>query len=85
MPALALKNIPQALYERLKAAAEAHHRSLNGEAISCLEQVLKPERVSVQERIDRARRLRARIVGQTPGAEEIGFDRASFSLVFGGL
>ena len=37
-----LKNIPDAVYERLKAAAELHRRSLNSEAIVCLESVLLP-------------------------------------------
>ncbi len=40
---LTLKNIPDEVYERLKVAAAAHHRSLNGEAIVCLETVLLPE------------------------------------------
>lgn len=38
MPAtLTLKNIPDAVYERLKRSAEAHRRSVNSEAIACLE------------------------------------------------
>lgn len=57
---LTLKNIPDEVYERLKAAAAEHHRSLNGEAIVCLETVLLPFRkISPQERIARARALRA--------------------------
>ena len=43
---LTLKNIPDEVYARLKAAAEAHRRSLNSEAIVCLESVLLPERLS---------------------------------------
>ena len=34
---LTLKNIPDAVYTRLKDSADAHRRSLNGEAIFCLE------------------------------------------------
>jgi antitoxin FitA len=56
---LTLKNIPDEVYERLKAAAAAHRRSLNGEAIVCLEKVLLPRKVSVEERIRRAGELRA--------------------------
>ena len=56
---LTLKNIPDEVYERLKAAAEAHRRSLNGEAIVCLESVLLPARVEPAERLARARALRA--------------------------
>jgi plasmid stability protein len=43
---LTLKNIPDDVYKRLKAAAESHRRSLNSEAIVCLETVLLPGRIS---------------------------------------
>ena len=56
---LTLKNIPDALYERLKSAAESHRRSLNSEAIVCLEAVLLPARATPAERLARARELRA--------------------------
>lgn len=36
-PTLTLKNIPDAMYDRLKLAAELHRRSLNSKAIVCLE------------------------------------------------
>ncbi len=56
---LTLKNIPDTVYERLKAAAELHRRSMNSEAIVCLEAVLLPTRVAPTERLARARELRA--------------------------
>ena len=56
---LTLKNIPDDVYKRLKAAAETHRRSLNSEAIVCLEAVLLPGRISPAERIARARAMRA--------------------------
>lgn len=56
---LTLKNIPDAVYERLKLAADAHRRSLNSEAIVCLESVLLPTRLTPAERLARARELRA--------------------------
>ena len=56
---LTLKNIPDEVYERLKASAEMHRRSLNSEAIVCLESVLLPGRIAVSERLARARALRA--------------------------
>lgn len=56
---LTLKNIPDAVYERLKAAAELHRRSLNNEAIVCLEAVLLPNRAAPNDRLTRARELRA--------------------------
>ena len=56
---LTLKNIPDAVYERLKASAQIHRRSLNSEAIVCLESVLIPAGITPGERLDRARELRA--------------------------
>ncbi|MDI3260340.1 MAG: hypothetical protein QJR02_11650 [Sinobacteraceae bacterium] len=56
---LTLKNIPDELYRRLKRSAETHRRSLNREAILCLETVLLPAQVSPAERLARARALRA--------------------------
>jgi plasmid stability protein len=56
---LTLKNIPDAVYEQLKLSAEAHRRSMNSEAIVCLEAVLLPTRVTTAERLARARELRS--------------------------
>lgn len=58
---LTLKNIPDEVYQRLKASAEAHRRSLNSEAIVCLESVLLPGRMDPSERLARARALRAEL------------------------
>lgn len=55
---LTLKNIPDEVYQRLKASAETHRRSLNSEAIVCLESVLMPGRIDPGERLARARALR---------------------------
>jgi len=56
---LTLKSIPTDVYERLKASAEAHRRSLNSEAIVCLETVLLPGKMAPAERLARAQALRA--------------------------
>ena len=56
---LTLKNIPDAVYERLKAFAQANPRSLNSEAIVCLESVLGRTRLTPRERLTRAREHRA--------------------------
>jgi len=56
---LTLKSIPDEIYERLKASAAKHRRSLNSEAIVCLESVLLPGRLDPSERLARARALRA--------------------------
>lgn len=58
---LTLKNIPDDLYVRLKQSAEIHRRSLNSEAIACLESVLQARRVSSAERLLRIRALRAEL------------------------
>lgn len=68
---LTLKNIPDEVYERLKAAAAAHRRSLNSEAIVCLETVLTPARIAPSERLARARRLRAGLGAATFSAHDI--------------
>ena len=62
---LTLKNIPDAVYERLKTAAKMHRRSMNSEAIVCLEAVLIPTKLPPSERIARARELRAALAMQT--------------------
>ena len=56
---LTLKNIPDEIYTRLKDLAATHRRSLNSEAISCLESVLVPHQISPTERLERARELRS--------------------------
>ena len=56
---LTLKNIPDAVYERLKAAAETHRRRMNSQAIVCLEAVLMPTKLAPSERLARERELRA--------------------------
>lgn len=56
---LTLKNIPDEVYERLRMAAELHRRSLDSEAIVCLETVLTPTRMTSSERHAHARRLRS--------------------------
>ena len=56
---LTLKNIPDAVIDRLKLSAKKHRRSMNSEAIVCLEAVLFPAKVTPAERLARARELRA--------------------------
>ncbi len=56
---LTLKNIPDAVYDRLKHSAESNRRSMNSEAIVCLEAVLLPNRLTPAERLSRARVLRS--------------------------
>ena len=55
---LTLKNIPDTIYDNLKQAADAHHRSINSEVIACLERVLLPSKDGQEERLARARQIR---------------------------
>ena len=68
---LTLKNLPDEVYERLKASASAHRRSLNSEAIVCLEAVLLPGRIEPGERLARARALRAAVTSAKFKARDI--------------
>ncbi len=56
---LTLKNIPDDVYDRLKRSAQTHRRSMNSEAIVCLEAMLLPATVTLAERLARAHELRA--------------------------
>ena len=68
---ITLKNIPDDVYDRLRLSAEAHRRSMNSEAIVCLEAVLLPTRVTPTERLARARELRAALSKGEYSASEI--------------
>jgi plasmid stability protein len=71
MPALTIKNIPDSLYEQLKAAAESHRRSINSEVLICLEQTLLPKKNNVDDRLERIERLRSGIKPNIITADEI--------------
>jgi antitoxin FitA len=71
MATITLKNIPDDLYARLKRQAQAHRRSINSELIHCLEQILRPRKVSAEEQLERIRRLRPAIDEQAVNTEEI--------------
>lgn len=68
---ITLKNIPDEIYHSLKQAAEAHHRSINSEAIACLERVLLPSKASNDEHLARARQLRGSLKGKAFKAADI--------------
>lgn len=57
---LTLKNLPDALHARLAAAAKRHRRSLNNEAIVCLEAGLGADPLPVEQRLAEIRALRER-------------------------
>jgi len=68
---LTLKNIPDAIYDKLKNSAQAHRRSMNSEAIVCLEAVLFSARMTSTERLARARELRASLPKEKFRAKDI--------------
>lgn len=72
MPAtLTIENIPDIVYERLSLVAQAHSRSVGSQAIVCLESALVSARPTSEERIARARELRAALPAQIFFAHDI--------------
>lgn len=62
---ITLKGIPDDVYQQLKASAEANRRSMNSEAIACLETTLLPRRTSALEHAARAREIRTMLKERT--------------------
>ena len=62
--ALTIKGLPEDLYRRLKAAAEASRRSLNRQAIGCLERGLADQRQDPREVVAELRRWHAKTSGR---------------------
>ena len=58
MAALTIKNIPTELYEKLKERAQRNRRSINGEVIACLQQMLEAVPIDPENILARARELR---------------------------
>ncbi len=58
MATLILNQVPDSLYQALKERAAAHRRSINGEAIVCLEKALTPQPSDVRSWLKKARDLR---------------------------
>lgn len=63
MASMTLKNVPDELLAQLKRSAERHRRSINKEAITCLERALDSQAVDADEFLGQARALRARMPG----------------------
>lgn len=71
MSALTVKNIPDELYDHLKASAQAHRRSINSELIHCLEATLMPSRPGAAEMLAAARALRTQVKAKRLSAKDI--------------
>ena len=68
---LTLKNLPEELHARLSAAAKRHRRSLNQEAIVCLESGLGADIPSVEEELARIRAVRESLGPRSFDPDEI--------------
>jgi plasmid stability protein len=58
MATVTVKNIPDELYERLKALAKVNHRSINGEIITIIERSVGRSPEEVAEILERTRQIR---------------------------
>lgn len=71
MATITVKNIPDELYARLKAAAESNRRSINSEIINRIEKSLTPQRATTEALLARIRRLHDGFQGRTLSIEQI--------------
>lgn len=71
MTSFTVKNIPDHLYQRLKDSASAHHRSINGEVLACLEATFMPRKTSADDAIRIARALRSQVKAEELDPDEI--------------
>jgi len=64
MITITLKDIPQPLHTALKNRAKQHGRSLNKEALACLEAAVAPVKVNVDALLMELREHRATLPGR---------------------
>jgi plasmid stability protein len=62
MATLHIRNVPDALYERLRESAEAKRRSLSAEVVVLLDEALESPRPSQKEILARLRQLRSSVI-----------------------
>ena len=55
MPSLSIKNVPEELVADLRERARGHHRSLQGELMTILEEAVQPKRLTVSEAYQRVK------------------------------
>ena len=53
MSDLSIKNVPEDLLERLRDRARRHHRSLQGELMTILEDTVQPQNLGLAELVQR--------------------------------
>ena len=56
MPSLSVKNVPEETLARLRERAKRNHRSLQGELLTILDEVLGRGRLTIDEFIERAKK-----------------------------
>lgn len=71
MATITVKGIREEVYQRLKVAAEASHRSVNSEIISRIERSLMPHRATAQQLLQRVRRLQESYTGRVLELEDL--------------
>ena len=64
MITITLKDIPRAVHVALKHRAKQHGRSLNKEALACLETAVAPAQVNVEALLREVRQQRAALPGK---------------------
>lgn len=64
MITITLKQVPESIHAALKERAVKHGRSLNKEALACLEAAVRPRRVDVEILLSEIRHHRAQLPGQ---------------------
>ena len=68
MISITLKDIPPAIHTALKHRAKQHGRSLNKEALACLETAVTPAKIDVEAMLTDIRRYRATLPGRLTDA-----------------
>ncbi len=63
MATMTIKNMPDTLYAALKESAAANRRSLNSQAILCLERAVQSKPIDMRRLVARIRARRAELEG----------------------
>ncbi len=71
MATITVKNVPDDLYDKLKALAKEHRRSINNEVIMIIESHLEPRERSMEEMLAHARGIRELTTGYKISDEQI--------------
>jgi antitoxin FitA len=79
MPVLHVRNVPEALYERIRLQAQAQNRSISAEVITLLERAVgepAPSQAEILQNIRRRRAFRPAQAGAPDSAQLLRQDRA---------